>query len=144
MFYSRHYWSAGGYRSPSRPVELAVRWLILALAVWVAAKLVIGIHLAGWEATLIVAAILGLLNLYVRPALVMLSLPLTVVTLGLFMVVINAVLLLLASWLAGQLSLAFHVDGPGSALLGAIVISITSSVLNLFVRPASFARGLFR
>ncbi len=143
-FYPRRSWmrGPGGYGGSQRAAELFIRWLILAFAVWVAANLVSGIHLSGWEATLIVAAILGLLNLYLRPLLVMLSLPLTLLTLGVFLIVINAILLLLASWLAGKLDLTFHVDGLGPAVLGAIVISIVSFIVNIFVRPASIARSL--
>ena len=108
-----------GPSSTERAIALLIRWLLLAAGVWVAAKLIGGIHLSGWQSTLIVAAILGVLNLYVRPALDLIALPLTVITLGLFLLVINAALLLLTSWIAGHFhSIHFHVDGFGSALLG--------------------------
>src|SRR5215211_3653413 len=94
-----------------RLVSLLIRWLLLALSVWVAAELVRGIHLQGVTSTLIVALILGLLNLYLRPILFILSLPLTIMTLGLFIVVLNAVLLGLTSWIAEGLDFVhFHVD----------------------------------
>lgn len=126
-----------------RVLELMIRWLLLAFAVWVAAELVSGIHLAGWRSSLGVALILGLLNLYLRPALVLLALPLTILTLGFFLVVINALLLLLASWLASEIGgINFHVDGFGAALLGAIVISLVSFVMGRFVKPRDIAQNL--
>lgn len=122
---------------------LGVRWLILAAAVWVAAEIVGGIYLDGWGSTLIVALILGLLNLYLRPVLFWLSLPLTIVTFGLFLVVLNAILLLLADWVANiDKDIRFDVDGLGAAILGAIIISFVSFVINIFVHPEDIARGI--
>ncbi|MGI8925843.1 MAG: phage holin family protein [Tepidiformaceae bacterium] len=69
-----------------------IQWLFLAAGVWVAAKLVDGVLLHGWKSVLIVAGILGLLNLSLKPLLQSFSLPLTIVTLGLFLLVINTVL----------------------------------------------------
>jgi putative membrane protein len=135
-------WSGG---SPERLVELVVRWLILSLAVWVAASLVSGIRLAGWQSTLAIALILGLLNLYVRPLLVALSLPITVLTLGLFLIVINAGLLYFASWLVERTGhVNFRVDGFGAALLGALVISAVSFLAGIFINPRAVARTLNR
>ena len=127
--------------SSSRIVELTIRWLLLALAVYVAAELLTGIHLEGWKSTLIVAAILGLLNLYLRPVLILLALPATILSLGLFLIVINAGLLLLTSWIAEQFEdIRFHVDNFGSALLGAIIISLVGVVLGMFIKPARVSR----
>jgi putative membrane protein len=124
-------------------LTLAVRWLILAVAVWVAAEILPGIHLEGIGSTLAVALILGLLNLYVRPILFWLSIPITILTLGLFLVVLNAILLLLADWIAGiSDDIRFEVDGFFDALFGAILISIVSSLIGLFVRPEKIARGV--
>ena len=122
--------------------SLIVRWLLLAAAVWVAAWLVGGIHLTGLKSTLIVAAILGLFNLYLRPILVVLSCPLTILTLGLFIFVLNAILLGLTDWVAGQIGgIDFQVDNFWAALLGAIVISIVSTLLNWIVRPDRLDSG---
>ena len=119
--------------------SLVVRWLILAASVWVAAELVEGIEIEGLASTLAVAAILGLLNLYVRPALVMLTLPLTIVTFGLFLIIVNALLLGIADWLAGLIDeVRFEVDTAGAALLGAVIISLVSMLLNSLVRPGRF------
>ena len=121
---------------------LIVRWLLLAASVWVAAWLIGGIHLNGLKSTLIVAAILGLFNLYLRPMLVVLSCPLTILTLGLFIFVINAILLGLTDWVAGQIGgINFQVDNFGSALLGAIVITIVSTLLNWIVKPDRLESG---
>lgn len=114
---------------------LLIRWLMLAFSVWVAAEVVSGIHLEGLVSILAVAAILGLLNLYLRPVLLLLSLPFTIFTLGLFIIVINAILLGLTDWLAGIFDANFAVDSVGAALLGAIVISLVNMVLGLFIRP---------
>ena len=128
---------------PAGIVSLVLRWLILALAVWVAAELIPGIQLEGAESTLVVAAILGLLNLYLRPLLFLLSMPVTIVTLGVFIVVVNAVLLGLADWLANFIDgVAFDVDGVGSALMGALVISLVSLVLSRFINPDRIAGGM--
>src|SRR5690348_7528890 len=108
--------------SQERAIELLVRWLVLALAVYVAAEVIGGIHLVGLKSTLIVALILGLLNLYLRPILVLMSLPVTILTLGLFLLLINAALLGLTSWLCEHIDgINFHVDNIGSAILGALV-----------------------
>jgi putative membrane protein len=117
-------------------VALLVRWLMLAFSVWVAAEIVGGIHLEGLKSTLIVAAVLGLLNLYLRPIIFLFSLPFTIVTLGLFIVVINAILLGLTDWLVDIFNgINFSVDGVGAALLGAIIISIVNMLLGMVIHP---------
>jgi putative membrane protein len=129
--------------SSSRLLSLAIRWVVLAIGVWAAAELLSGIHLEGWESTFLVALILGLLNLYLRPILVLLALPVTILTLGLFIIVINAALLGLTSWIAGQIdSIHFAVDGFGDALLGALIISAISLLIGIFVKPDRIASGL--
>jgi len=120
-----------------------VRWLVLAAAVWAAAAILPGIHLQGWGSTLLVAFILGLLNVYVRPVLFWLSIPATIVTLGLFLIVLNAVLLLLADWIASiDNDIRFEVDGFGAALLGALIISVVSFVITRFVDAERIAHRL--
>jgi putative membrane protein len=129
--------------SQERILILAIRWLILAAAVWVAAEVLPGIHLEGWGSTLFVALVLGLLNLYVKPVLFWLSIPLTIVTLGLFLIVLNAILLLLADWIANiDSDIRFDVEGLLDAILGAIIISIVSTIIGWFVDPAKIARGV--
>ncbi len=104
------------------------RWLINTLAVLVATYLVKGIQYGSWLDLFVATLILGILNAFLRPLLLLLSLPILVVTLGLFTLVINAGLLLLVSFLMGAAN--FHVDGFWSAFWGALVISIVSLVLN--------------
>jgi putative membrane protein len=129
--------------SLERVLVLAIRWLLLSFAVWVAAELVAGIRYDGWDSILVVALVLGLLNLYVRPLITLLTLPLTILTLGLFLLVLNAAFLGLASWLVGKFSdLEFHVDDFWAALLGAIVISIVGLLIGLVVKPERIARDL--
>jgi putative membrane protein len=108
---------------------ILIRWLILTAAVLAAAYLVSGIHVGNFFSALAAAAVLGILNALLRPVLVILTLPITVLSLGLFLFVINALLLLMASGVVGS----FHVAGFGSALLGSLVISIVGWLLNSFV-----------
>ena len=108
---------------------LLIRWLVLALAVMMAAYLISGIRVDGFFSALMAAALLGFLNAFFRPILLILTLPLTMVTLGLFTFVINAFLLLMVSGVVG----GFHVDGFGAGLLGSLVISLVSWLLSSFI-----------
>src|SRR5690606_37372383 len=83
---------------------------------------------------IVVAAIFAAVNVVVRPVVKLLSLPFYVLTLGLFTFIVNALMLWLTSWIAGLLDVAFHVDGFWSAVLGGLVISFVSWLLNLLVR----------
>lgn len=125
----------------SRAVEFVVRWLITAAAVWVAAALIGGIHLDGWRSTLLVALILGLLNAYLKPLLVIGALPALIMTLGFFLILINTALLALTAWIAGKFdSIKFEVDGFWSAFFGAVLISLVSFVLSRIFNPGRIAR----
>ncbi len=102
------------------------RWLINTLAVWVAAAVVTGIHHGdGWD-LLLAALLLGIFNTFLRPILKLLTLPLVLITLGLFIIVINAGLLYLVGSL---LKPHFYVDGFWPAFWGALIISIISTIL---------------
>lgn len=115
--------------------SLLIRWIINAVALWVAVRLVPGIHAPEDVPTLLgVALIFGLVNALIRPVFKLLTCPLIVASLGLFTFVINALMLWLTAWLAGHLGLGFTVTGFIPALLGAIVVSIVSVVLSWFVR----------
>jgi len=103
------------------------RWLISTAAALVATYVVSGIHYNRWPDLLIATLVLGILNSFLRPLLLLLSLPFLIFTLGLFSLVINALILLLVDWL---LRPAFRVDDFWSAFWGALVISIVSLVLN--------------
>jgi len=126
-----------------RLVAFLIDWLILALAVWVAAQLVPGIHLEGLKSTLLVAGILGLLNALIKPTLKILTIPLTFLTLGLFAVLLNAVLLALTDWITGGIGgINFKIDGFFAALLGAVAISLVTFIVGRFVDSGRIARGL--
>ena len=116
-------------------MRLLIRLLVSAVALWVAQAIVPGIGFGGdWVSLLLVALVFGVLNAIVRPILKVLSCAFQILTLGLFTLVINAVMLLLTSWAAERLSLGFHVESFWAALLGALVISIVSIILSVFVR----------
>jgi putative membrane protein len=104
---------------------LLLVWILNAVALLVVAYILPGITVASFGSALIAALVLGLLNAVVKPVLVLLTLPLTVVTLGLFLFVLNA----LVFWLAGSILRGFQVDGFWWAVIGAIVYSIVSTAL---------------
>ena len=111
-------------------VKLFIRLVINAFALWLAALIVDGITLSGNAIeVLIVAIIFGLINALIKPFIKLISAPLIVLTLGLFTLLINAFLLLLTSWLTS----ALDVDGLWAAILGAIIISLVSWALSLFL-----------
>lgn len=115
-------------------MKILLRWLINAIAIWLAIKIVPGIRSeGGWAVIAAVALVLGLVNALVKPLLKLLTCPLLLLTLGLFTLVINAIVLLITSWLAGQLGLPFAVSGFLPALLGGIIISIVNVILSVFV-----------
>lgn len=111
-----------------------VRMLVTAVSLWVAVQLIDGIEYRGsWPGLLGVALVFGLINAIIRPVLYVLSCPLIVLTLGLFILILNGLLLLLTSVVANAIGLPFVVDGLGAAILGALVIGVASMLLNIFV-----------
>lgn len=112
-----------------------IRWVINAVALYVAVLIVPGINFGGeWTDLLWVALIFGLLNALVRPLLKLLTFPLIILTLGLFTILINAVMLLLTSRIGQSFNLDFSVDGFWTALLGSLVISLVSVVMSTILR----------
>ncbi|GAQ61732.1 MULTISPECIES: phage holin family protein [Streptomyces] len=105
----------------------------LAVAVWLLDKITLTGDNTGKEIAtlLLVALVFGLVNAVVKPLVQVLTLPLFIVTLGLFTLVVNALMLLLTSWLADVLDLSFHVEGFWTAVLGGLIISIVSWALSL-------------
>ena len=115
-------------------MSILVSLLINAAALWVATEMVDGISFTGTVPTLLgVALVFGVLNVVVRPILKLLTFPFLILTLGLFIFVLNAVMLLLTSAASNALGLGFHVEGFVPALIGALVVSIISYGLSLFV-----------
>jgi putative membrane protein len=114
--------------------KLLLRWLINGVALYVAAELVRGIDIkGGWLALAVMALIFGLVNALIRPILKFLTCPLIMLTLGLFTLVINALMLQLAAWLGRQFGIGFYVAGFWPAILGALVISVVSFVLTMLI-----------
>ena len=107
-------------------MELILIWILNAVALLVVAYILPGITVASFGSALIAALVLGLLNALVKPFLIILTLPITVVTLGLFLLVLNA----LVFWFAGSILKGFQVNGFWWALIGAIVYSIVSGLLS--------------
>ncbi len=111
-------------------LNLILRVAVNSVALWVAAQIVTGISLSdSVPAVLLVAVIFGLVNAFIRPIALLLSLPFLILTLGLFTLVVNTAMLGLTAWLTDNL----RIDGFWSAFLGALVISIVSWVLSLFL-----------
>jgi putative membrane protein len=106
-----------------------LRWLVGALGLWLATKIVPGIHIRSLETLLLAALLLGLVNAIVRPIVVILTLPLTLVTLGVFLLVINAALF----WLVSVFLSGFVVHGFLAALGGAIVTGVVSWLASGFI-----------
>jgi len=110
-------------------VGFLLRVLVNAVTIGLAAYLVPGIELAGPVPALVAGLVLGLVNALVRPVLILLTLPLTLLTLGLFLFVLNALCL----WLTATLVPGFTITGFGPAFLGALVVSIVSWALTAFI-----------
>lgn len=119
-------------------MDRVIQLLINAGALYVAVLIVDGLDFSfdsegAWLKFVVVAVIFGLVNTFVKPILRLLTLPITMITLGLFLLVINALMLLLTGWISDQLDLGFVVDGFFPALLGAIVISIVGFLLSMVI-----------
>ena len=120
-------------------MRLIVRLLAGAVALAVAAALIDGISVGPGTTServitlLAVAVIFGLVNAIVRPIVRLISLPLFIITLGLFTFIVNALMLLLTAWIGDQFDLTFEVSGFWSALLGALIISVVTFILNVLL-----------
>ncbi len=117
-------------------MRLLLHWILGAVAVWIVANLGLGISVTGPKAALIAAAVIGLINATIGLLLKILTFPLTILTLGLFWFVINALMLELASSLVP----GFQVRGFFAAFVGAILLSVVSSLLQCLVMPNRGAR----
>jgi putative membrane protein len=110
-------------------IHLIVSWLVAAFALWLVAKIVAGIEVRNFGDALIATAVIAILDVTIGPILRFLAFPLSVITLGLFRLVINALLLMLAS----MLSPGFRVRGFLNALIGSLLLTILTYLLNLVV-----------
>jgi putative membrane protein len=129
-------------------MRFLLRLLVNAAALAIATWILKGISVTASSLTskiitfLIVALIFGVLNAIIKPLFALVTVPLILLTLGLFLIVINACMLLLTSWLAGLFNLGWQVDGFWDALIGGIIISIVSFILNVFLPdPGDKRRG---
>lgn len=106
------------------------RWVLNALALYIVSEIVPGVHVTDFKSAMVAVVVIALVNILVRPILFLLTLPATIVTLGLFTFVLNALLLLIAS----ALSPGLEVEGFGAALLGSLLYSIVSTLLLALVK----------
>ncbi len=111
-------------------MKIAANWVLNAIALFIVSKIIPGIRLQDFGSALIAVVIIGLVNALIKPILFFFTLPITIITLGLFTFILNACMLLLAS----SLTPGFKVDGFGTALIGSIVLSVISTVLHSLVR----------
>jgi putative membrane protein len=107
-------------------MKLILKWLLSACALLALTHLYAGVSLSSFGAALLAALVIGLLNLFVRPALVVLTLPVTVLTMGLFLFVLNALMF----WMAARLLDGFDVRNFGAALLGSLIYSVLQMVID--------------
>ncbi len=105
------------------------RLLITALGLWAATRIVPGVQINGWGNLLVAALLLGIVNAVIRPVILILTLPLTVLTLGLFILVVNGISLSVVAWLMP----GFTLSGLGSAILGSVIVGLTSWFASTFV-----------
>ena len=111
---------------------LIVLWMVNAVSLLIVGYLLRGITLTGFWAAMLAALVLGLLTALIKPILILLTLPITVVTMGLFLLVVNA----LVFWLAGSILKGFEVNGFWWALIGAIVYSVLSTLFSSLLYQA--------
>ena len=110
---------------------MLIKWLINTIAIILAIKFVPGIvYIGGWWGVLAVGLLFGLVNTFIRPFVKLFTLPLLIFSLGLFSFIINAMMLMLTSWLSDEFRLGFHVAGFKPAFWGALVISLASMLLS--------------
>jgi len=107
-------------------VKILVRWLLLAAALLLVAQIYAGVQVASFGSAMVAALVIGLFNALVRPILVLLTLPVTILTLGLFLFVINALMF----YFAASLLAGFHVDGFVAALVGSLLYSLCGLVID--------------
>ncbi len=109
-------------------MSILIRWIISALAIVVAAYILPGVHVDGFFTALVTAVVLGILNAFIKPILIILTLPITILTLGLFTFVINALLILITSFIVP----GFRVDSFWWAIAFGILLAIIHYFINLF------------
>ena len=122
------------FKKPGIIERFLIRFLINAVAIYVAAQLISGIHLIDWDAIVFVAIIFGLVNTLIKPLVSFITCLIQVITLGLFTLVVNAGMLYFTAWLAQKFSLGFYIDNFLSAFLGALIVSVISFILSKILK----------
>ena len=115
-------------------------WIVAAVSLIITANIVPGMAVVSFPAAMLAAVVIGLVNAVVKPIITLLTLPLSILTLGLFLFVVNAISLSLASWLAGAFSIGFTVSGFWPALVGSIVLSFVSGLIGRFVNADTLSQ----
>lgn len=114
-------------------MRYVIALLLNALALIITSKVVDGFRIDDFWTAILSALVIGLINTFIRPLLIFITAPINFLTLGLFTFVVNAVILYLAAWIVPD----FNVDGAAPAIMGAVVLAITSTVLSILVRQVS-------
>lgn len=110
--------------------SFVLRWLVLSLAIFIVANITDLIYIENFKALILGSLILGILNVFLKPILLFFTMPLTVMTLGLFVLIINGIVLYLVSFLVS----GFEIIGFGKALLAALLLTILSTLINWIIR----------
>jgi putative membrane protein len=129
-------------RGKEAKMKLFVHWIVTVIALYVATLILPDSLMSvegtsAWLAFSVMAVVLGLVNIFIRPILKLLSCGLIILTVGLFMLVINALLLWFSSWICQQLGIGFFVQFPWGAFWGSIIVSVVSFIIHLFIREPS-------
>lgn len=111
-------------------IRFIARWIVSALALYIVARILPGIHLTDFGSALVAVIIIALVNTLIKPVLFLLTLPVTILTFGLFSLVLNALMLMLA----GAITPGFKIDGFLTALVGSILLSIITTILHSLVK----------
>ncbi|GIG21932.1 membrane protein [Cellulomonas chitinilytica] len=121
-------------------MAFVLRVLINGVAIWLATLILSGLEIIGgdsnWETAgiiLLIALVFGIVNAIVKPIVAFISIPLYILTLGLFTLVVNALMLMLTAWITEQTSWGLRIDNFGTAVLGALIISVVSFVLSVLI-----------
>lgn len=113
-------------------VQMLVRWVVSALVILASAYFLPGIHLQDFVTALVIAVVLGVINAVLRPILIILTLPITIITFGLFLLIINALLIMLTAYIVP----GFRVDSFWWALLFGLVVSVFNALVSLLYKPS--------
>lgn len=111
-------------------LKLIMRWVVSALALYLVAMILPGIHLTNFASALVAVLIIGLVNALIKPVLFLLTLPVTIITFGLFSFILNALMLMFAS----AITPGFKIDGFITALLGSVLFSVMTTILHALIQ----------